>query len=166
MSICHRALPRASSRQFVRVVGALIALLVAVVLTQALLASDAPEPNARVLHPGDNLVGWVGAETTSKSLFEQLPAAILIYAWDAKRSRYLFSSPRFAGSLDVIQPGMGLVVRIDANQPLTWRQPSTAVSHRVDLQPGPNLVAWTSASRTPINLALGTIDDADSSAIY
>ena len=61
---------------------------------------------------------------------------------------------------------MGLIVRIDADEPLTWRQPSTAVSRRIDLQPGPNLVAWTSASQTPINRALGGIVDAATSLSY
>ena len=129
-------------------------------------SGDGTAGNARILQPGDNLVGWVGAETSPTTLLKQLTSAVLIYTWDAERSTYLFTSQNFAGSLDVLEPGMGLVVRIDADEPIEWRQPSTAVSRRIDLQPGPNLVAWTSASQTPIDLALAAIDDATASASF
>jgi len=148
-------------------VGALAAALSMLLWLSAAAADPASENSQyRVLQPGDNPIGWVGAQTTPDALLAQIPSAVLIYAWDAENATYLFDTSALRGTLRVIEPGMGLIVRVGSTEPITWRQPSTAVSRRIDLHPGPNLVAWTSANQTPIDLALAVIDDAAMSASF
>ena len=157
-------------RLSIRAAGLVSALSAALSLLLWLSAAAADTASAngqhRVLQPGNNPIGWVGAQTTPDALLAQIPSAVLIYAWDAENATYLFDTSALEGTLRVIEPGMGLIVRIDALEPVTWRQPSTAVSRRIDLHPGPNLVAWTSANQTPIDLALAVIDDAAMSASF
>ncbi len=161
-----------TSRQSRRVIHALrVTALVSAVsiilwLTQTAAASEDAERDLRVLQPGDNLIGWVGYQAPVQDLFDQIPQALLVYAWDAESSSYRFSTPRFQGSLREIEPGMGLIVRIDSEDPVQWRQPTVADGEWVSLKPGPNLVAWTGPSGTPIDLAVRSIGASFTQALY
>lgn len=158
--------------RFLRTFGVLsalaLALALALLLTQMLLASEEVEPVLvlRTLQPGDNLVGWVDYPITPQELFEQIPEAELIYAWDAQHSRYRVAARELQAGLEVINPGMGLVVRISADHPVEWEQPSAANGERLTLHPGPNLVAWTGPSDSPIDLAVRSIGDTFEHALY
>lgn len=142
------------------------ALLGSLLLGQSLLAEPEPPTNQRTLQPGDNLVGWVGFPASAQELFAQIPEAELIYTWDAESSQYRFAARGFEGTLPVLEPGMGLIVRIGGEEAVDWNQPTVADGEWVVLQPGPNLVAWTGPSGTPIDLALRSIGDSFAHALY
>ncbi len=135
-------------------------------LTQALAAAEQHSPNLRILQPGDNLIGWVGYTASSQDLFDQIPQAELIYTWDTESSSYHFAAPNFQSSLRTISPGMGLVLRIAGDDPVEWSQPTVADGEWVMLKPGPNLVAWTGPSGTPVDLAVRSIGEPFTHARY
>jgi len=142
------------------------ALFGILLLSERLLAEPEPPANLRTLQPGDNLVGWVGFPTSSQELFAQIPDAELIYTWDAESAQYRFAARGFDATLLVLEPGMGLVVRIAGKNPVEWLQPSVANGEWVTLKPGPNLVAWTGPSGTSIDLAVRSIGDSFTHALY
>lgn len=163
--LANQALPSAAF-VLLRLAGVLSALLVALLLTQTLTANEEDLPGLRVLQPGDNLIGWVDYATTAQDLFEQIPEAVLIYTWDADLSKYRFATRDYQANLNVIDPGMGLVVRIAGAESVEWRQPTVADGEWVTLRPGPNLVAWTGPSGTPIDLAVRSIGESFTEAFY
>ncbi len=149
-----------------RLIAVACVLSLALWLTQALAAGEQASPNLRVLQPGDNLIGWVGYAVSAQELFDQIPQAELIYTWDAESSRYYFAARSVQSSLQTIRPGMGLVVRVAGDEPVEWSQPAVADGEWVALSAGPNLVAWTGPSGTPIDLAVRSIGDSFSHALY
>ena len=149
-----------------RLAGLVPALLLALLLTQTLVASEEAPLGARTLLPGDNLIGWVGYPTTTEAFFEQIPEAELVYTWDAKLSRYRFAVRGFEAGLSMIEPGMGLIVRISGEEPVMWDQPTAADGERLTLEAGPNLVAWTGPSGTPLDLAVRSIGQSLTQALY
>ena len=155
-----------SGRLVGRLTAVFVALSLTLWLTQSAAIGEQPGPDLRVLQPGDNLVGWVGFATSSQHLFDQIPEAELLYAWDAGSSRYRFAARGFQATLPMIEPGMGLVVRIAGEEPVEWLQPTVADGEWVALKPGPNLVAWTGPSGTPIDLAVRSISDSLTHALY
>lgn len=150
----------------VRLAAVLFALLATLLLTQILVADEESPPGVRTLYPGDNLIGWVGFATTPQALFDQIPDAEFIYTWDARGSLYRFATPGFPGTLSSIEPGMGLIVRIAGEQAVEWHQPTAADGEWVALRPGANLVAWTGPSGTPIDLAIRSIGESFTHALY
>lgn len=139
--------------------GLALALGVSFLLSGMLDASEQAPAHTRTLHPGDNLIGWVWYPVTPQELFSQVPEAELVYAWDASASQFRFAVPGFDVNLKTIQPGMGLFLRIGGDQPVEWQQPTVANGEWVDLKPGPNLVAWTGPSGTPVDLAVRSIGE-------
>ncbi len=149
-----------------RLAGLVSALLLGLLLTQTFVASEETPAGARTLRPGDNLIGWVGYPTTTEAFFEQLAEAELIYTWDAQLSRYQFAARAFEANLSMIEPGMGLIVRISGEEPVIWDQPTAADGERLTLEAGPNLVAWTGPSGTPLDLAVRSIGQSLTQALY
>ncbi|MYE06335.1 MAG: zinc-dependent peptidase [Chloroflexi bacterium] len=149
-----------------RLFAVAVALSLSLWLTQALAASEPPPPNLRILQPGDNLIGWVGYTASPQDLFDQIPEVELVYTWDAETSTYRFAARGYLASLQTIEPGMGLVVRVAGDDPVEWHQPTVADGEWVPLQAGPNLVAWTGPSGTPIELAVRSIGDSFTHALY
>lgn len=149
-----------------------LALLIALLLTRTLVASEEPPPGLRTLQPGDNPIGWVSYPVTAEELFEQIPDADRISAWDARLSRYRHAEPAESseggveGDLSVIQPGMGLFVRIAGERAVEWIQPIAADGEQLTLRRGSNLLAWTGPSDTPIDLATRSIGESFISAHY
>ena len=149
-----------------RLIAVTCVLSLALWLTEALAAGEQDSPNLRILHPGDNLIGWVGYAAPTQDLFDQIPQAELIYTWDAESSRYHFAARNLQSSLQTVRPGMGLVVRIAGDEPVEWSQPTVADGEWVALRAGANLVAWTGPSGTPIDLAVRSIGDSFTHALY
>lgn len=139
--------------------GLALAMGISFLLSGMLDASEQAPAHTRTLHPGDNLIGWVWYPVTPQELFTQVPEAELVYAWDASESQFRFAVPGFDVNLKTIQPGMGLFLRIGGDQPVEWQQPTVANGEWVDLKPGPNLVAWTGPSGTPVDLAVRSIGE-------
>ena len=159
------------TRRGVRLASAVSALALVLLLTQTLtaseeLVSEETAAGARILYPGDNLIGWVDFATTPQALFDQIPEANLIYTWDAEASVYRFAAPGLPSTFKSLEPGMGLIVRIGGDEPVEWQQPTVANGEWVSLNSGPNLVAWTGPSGTPIDLAVRSIGDSFTHAFY
>ncbi len=152
--------------QLVRFVAALGALTLALLIVQSRVSSEGDTSETRVLYPGDNLIGWVGYPTTVEELFEQFPEADLIYRWDAYWSEYQVATREFDSGFGVIAPGMGLIVRVSSPEPVSWHQPVVADGEHILLEAGPNLVAWTGPSGTPIDLALRSVGRSFVQAFY
>ncbi len=149
--------------QFIGVVGALALVLL---LMPTLVADEDAEPGTRILYPGTNPVGWVYFPTPVEDFFEQVPEAEMIYTWDAERSHFRFSAPGLNVGLRMLEPGMGLIVRIGGDALVEWQQPTVANGEWISLMPGPNLVAWTGPSETPVDLAVRSIGQSFQQAHY
>ena len=82
-----------------------------------------------VLHPGWNMVGWVGPETPASELFEQIPALRGIFAWDSEEQRYQRRT-RTSGSrsgLHRVTPGQGLWLYLGGTATVEWTVTSLQV---------------------------------------
>ena len=132
----------------------LAALAIALALGSGVAAAESPPEPAHggagtittVLHPGWNLVGWIGPETPVAELFEQIPALVQASALDAEDGRYLRArrgggSP--SGELTLLTPGMGLWLRLGGAEAVTWTRPAEATGVLLDLRAGRQLVAWS-----------------------
>lgn len=111
-------------------------------------ASDAGETVTTVLHPGWNMVGWIGDDAPVTAIFDAVPAAESVAAWDADGRRYVWArggeSP--PGALRDLTTGMGLWVRLGGDTPVEWQQQRTDDYVLLELRAGRNLVAWTGES--------------------
>ena len=151
-----------------RFAALLVTLCSVTLLSETALSNETEqqEPGRRTLLPGDNLIGWVHFSTTPQDLFAQIPEAVLIYAWDAKQASYRIAARGFPSSLQRIEPGMGVGLRISGDERVEWTQPTVANGEWVSLNPGANLVAWTGPSGTPLDLAVRSIGDTFVQALY
>ena len=138
--------------------GAGIASAPSVALAQATSAPDAGTITTE-LQPGWNMIGWVGPETLSGQLFEELPALRQISAWDAEEQRYRRARPNINRDSLRLMPGMGLLLFIDGDAPLQWTHPIGPDGALQRLRPGLNLVGWTGDDGTPVGEALDRLGD-------
>ena len=105
------------------------------------------------------MVGWVGPETLTGRLFEELPALRRIAAWDAEEQRYRAAWPHRSQDLPRLMPGMGLLLFIRADTPVEWTRPIGPDGALQRLHPGLNLVGWTGEDGTPAGEALDRLGD-------
>lgn len=126
------------------------------------VAASRPQPTdtmTTILSPGDNLVGWLKGKTPVAELFEVVPEIGTVWAWDALRRQWLAASrhvPAQLHTLRTLAPGMGLLVQVDADEPVEWTRSAYPAAGLVKLHEGPNLVAWLGRDESPITyLALG-----------
>ena len=135
-----------------------IASAPSVAFAQTTVARDAGTITTE-LQPGWNMVGWVGPETLSGQLFEELPALGRISAWDAEEQRYRRARPNINRNSLRLMPGMGLLLFIDGDAPLQWTHPIGPDGALQRLRPGLNLVGWTGDEGTPVVEALDRLGD-------
>ena len=141
-------------------------VLAAVVLGVALAApsavaseepAEAPEPTTitTMLHPGWNMVGWVGPETPASDLFDEIPTLTGIFAWDSEAGAYRQRARPIVHLLDplMLTPGQGLWLYLDGETPIEWTREVSEDSVLLELQAGRNLVAWAGRDGTPIEEA-------------
>lgn len=138
----------------------LAALALAAVLSMVgLRAQAADDVMTTTLQPGFNLVGWMAETAPVEELFETLPAAEAVYAWDAEAGKWLMASPSVPtalNSLAELSPGMGLRVRIGGDEAVDWTRSATPAGGIVRLSAGFNLVGWLGPDDSPLSyLALG-----------
>ena len=114
-----------------------------------------------VLHPGWNMVAWVGPETPASELFDELPALGRIFAWDRKEQRYqpLMPSSGSAGDQHLLTPGDGLWLYIGGTSPVEWTREASEASVLLELSTGRNLVAWAGRDGTPIEEAVARLGE-------
>ena len=144
--------------QFAVALLAVLAVLAAAPTPASAESEDAGEPETvtTTLHPGWNMVGWLGPDAPATALFEAIPALRRVSAWDPVNQRYLSrtrtSIPRHA--LKQLTPGMGLWLRLGGDAPVEWRRPALNRSVLLPLHRGLNLVGWTGRDGTRVDDAL------------
>ncbi len=97
------------------------------------------------LHPGWNLIGWIGPETPVADLFDEIPALGSVWARDTpadRQVRALRSNGAPSGDLEVLTTGMGLWLNLDSEEAVMWTRPAEAESVLRQLHTGENLAAW------------------------
>ena len=146
---------------------ALLAALAALLLAAGALApthasaSEEPpdgETITTVLHPGWNMVGWVGPETPTRELFDALPTLRQASAWDAEAKEYRRARRRSETDLPMLTPGMGLWLLLGGNAPVSWTRAVSDEGVLLPLHAGLNLVGWTGDDGTPVGEAVARID--------
>ena len=128
-------------------------LFAAIVFFQRTDAASELETIRVRLESGDNLVGWLGAEQPARGLFEELPRLDAAYAWDAQAQAWLVTArdvPDSVATLQVLRPGMGLLLRLSEGEAVEWTQTVKRLRSLYRLQPGLNLVAWSGPERTAL----------------
>ena len=127
--------------------AALAALLLAGALAPAQARAESP-PTAwsqagsitTVLHPGWNMVGWVGPATPTSELFKLLPQLRRVSAWDAGAGSYQRAFRGRYAQLPSLTPGMGLWLHVTGEAPVPWTRPAISDGSVLRLQRGLNLV--------------------------
>ena len=139
----------------------LAALALALWLTAGLASADEPtDPQtATRLHPGINLIGWVGEPTPVSQLFREIPQLEAVWTWDAEFDEWIAAArnaPEWLGGLSYVTAGMGLRMQLSGDAPVTWDRSTEPTRGLVRLRTGWNLVAWSGADGAPIeNVAKG-----------
>ena len=164
--------------------GLLVSLVALLATALAVASADEDIDEARssetietTLHPGDNVVGWVGAAVPAQRLFSLIRNLEAVYAWDAPKKRWLaaypsrrmparlgdFVYPRglpdpanagLRSELTSVTPGMGLVLQIGGDAPVTWERSSIPARGAIELRSGWNLVSWQGLDNTTVSEAV------------
>ena len=150
----------------------LLTALVALVLCTGLVparaaasddAADASDVTTitTVLHPGWNMVGWVGRETPAEGLFDAIPALESVFAWDSEAQQYQWRTRTrtLAHGLWQLTPGQGLWLYLGGTEVVEWPRPVSDEIVLLELHAGRNLVGWTGGDGTPIEDALARLGD-------
>ena len=124
--------------------------------------AGAGEREAVVAHlrPGDNYVSWISDSRPIQSLFDELPQIELIWAWNASRQQFTMAAPglpRRLWTLDTLEPGMGVIVRLSGVHAVEWTRERADADPVVELDAGYNLVASMGDDHTALNQALSGI---------
>ncbi len=117
------------------------------------VTSPAVAPTRAVpLAGGWNLVGWTGGTTPVAEAIGPIAAQVdTLFRWDASARQFRSFSPSalpFLNSLESLQFGDGLWIRIQNPLGATWTQPVVVVTRAVPLAAGWNLVLWTGPDGT------------------
>lgn len=131
-------------------------------------APVAPTPSALtrmvVLTPGWNLVGWSGPARAAWEALRDITANVeIVIAWDALSQRFRSFSPAVPpdlNTLNTINGGDGLWIKVRGSALLVWEQPTSADIAAPTLRAGFNLVSWGGADGTETGLAIAPLSDA------
>ena len=139
------------------IVFALVALLLTV---SPASAQEPPEAESGTrLHPGVNLIGWVGEPTLVAQLFHEIPQLEAVWTWDAEFDEWIVAArnaPEWLGGLGRVSAGMGLRMQLGGDVPVIWDRSTEPTRGLVKLRTGWNLVAWSGADDASIeNVAKG-----------
>ena len=147
---------------------ALLAAL-AVLLLAAGLAPASPSEAAdetaeaetitTILHPGWNMVGWLGPETPVADLFEALPQLQRVSAWDAGEASYQRAFRGRYAQLPSLTPGVGLWLHLGGDATVQWTRSVSGEAVLLSLRTGWNLVGWTGDNGTGVDEAVARFGD-------
>ena len=151
-------------RHWLTILALACASVAVLVTTIAPLDAAEPSPGESItteLHPGWNMVGWLGPEAPVSELFEAIPALKRIYAWNSEVQRYQSAWPTSTPLYGLRQliPGMGLWLFIDGESPVAWTRPVAAEGRVLPLRSGWNLVAWSGDDGGPVGDTLTRFGD-------
>ena len=127
----------------------LLAALAALLLAAGLAPASPSEPAdetaeagtiVTVLQPGWNMVGWIGPETATSELFEEIPTLQRVSAWDAEAQQYQRATRASSEELRTLTPGMGLWLRLGGNDAVRWTRPAAPGGLVLQLRRGLNFV--------------------------
>ena len=128
----------------------LLAALAALLLAAGLAPASPSEPAdetaeagtiVTVLQPGWNMVGWIGPETATSELFEEIPTLQRVSAWDAEAQQYQRATRASSEELRTLTPGMGLWLRLGGNDAVRWTRPAVPDGLVLRLHRGLNFVS-------------------------
>ena len=147
----------------VAVIFAIIAVLASAPIAADIASAEtAPSDQAVVtttLHPGWNMVGWLGPDAPVSDLFEAIPGLRQVSAWNATEQRYERSTRAGATSGELVQisAGMGLWLRLRGDEPFEWTRPARTRSTLLALHTGYNLSGWAGRDDTAVGEALARL---------
>jgi len=142
-------------RTLLAMIAGLITMLAVTEMQVAFADSDeggteGPPTETLTLDPGDTFVGWVADPIAVEDIFEAIPAANLIYTWLADSRSYRYAGRDIDGTLETIQPGMAVKIRIDGRRSVNWNRALTPAKGMVTLYSGENWVAWNGRDKWPL----------------
>ena len=143
------------------VAAILVALVVWAVSTPgvALAQDEAPTVTTR-LHPGWNMVGWVGNTTSVTDLFAAIPELEQVRGWDTEAQRFRRSTRTSVGyRMGRLTPGQGLWLEVSGEATVDWERPVSERFVLLSLEAGLNLVGWTGSDGTPVEEAFRRFGD-------
>jgi len=111
---------------------------------------------------GWNLVGWTGATAVEDAIMPIAEQVDTLFGWDASAQQFRSfspSAPPFLNSLETLQFGDGVWIRVENPGGVTWTQPAVVVTRAVPLSAGWNLVLWTGPDGTYVVDAVEEIAD-------
>ena len=122
----------------------------------------AAAPVATRLHPGWNLNGWMGPDTTAGDLFDAVPALQVVAAWDDDAGRYAWArrGGKVPPSLERVTRGRALFLWVGGTEAVAWTRPASAEGMLLTLPSGYSLVGWAGLDGTPIAEAVGRFGSA------
>ena len=129
----------------------------ALVLSRPANASDFPDFTQTFttrLEPGDNLIGWTGGHKLIERIWEEVLQIEAVWSWDPNSKRYRIAAPSMPyrlWTLRILEPGMGLMLRISGDEAVDWERPRKPAQGTVLLIEGNNLVTWLGRDDTPID---------------
>ena len=140
--------------------GFVVALVALLLMVSPASAQEPPEAESGArLHPGINLIGWVGEPTPVSQLFREIPQLEAIWTWDAELDEWIVAArnaPEWLGGLGRVTAGMGLRMQLGGDAPVIWERSTKPTRGLVKLRTGWNLVAWSGADSAAIeNVAKG-----------
>ena len=134
-------------------------MLVTTLAAPPAVASDEPAGASAittVLHPGYNLIAWLGSDASADDIFDQVPNLERISAWDGGaqdyRRRTRTSVPD--DGLERLKQGSGVFLYVVGDSPVEWTREASDDSMLLDLHAGRNLVGWAGRDGTPIEEAV------------
>ena len=99
-----------------------------------------------VLDAGTSVTVRMGAGSVpTSSLFKDVPQIASVHRHDPTDDSLAYAMPGLnpaAGGLEVLQPGMAIMIRIGGDSPVEWEQPLGPVRGSVQLYEGENWVSW------------------------
>ena len=135
--------------------GFAVALAALLLMVSPASAQEPPEAESGTrLHPGVNLIGWVGEPTPVAQLFREIPQLEAIWAWDAELDDWIVAArnaPEWLGGLGRVSAGMGLRMQLGGDAPVIWERSTEPTRGLVKLRTGWNLVAWSGADGAAID---------------
>ncbi|MCY3880554.1 MAG: hypothetical protein OXG61_00355 [Chloroflexi bacterium] len=94
------------------------------------------------LHPGWNMVGWLGPETPGGQLFQAMPSIEEVWLYDSASQRYRGGRREAVEGALTLTPGVGFWLYLGGETAVRWERPVASEGVVLRLGEGSNLVAW------------------------
>ena len=151
-------------RPVLLVAFAMLVLCAGLVAPRAVTSDDSADGSGiptitTMLHPGWNMVGWVGSPTHVADLYDSIPTLKQAWRWDAELQEYQLLPQTSSRSLEPLLAGNGLWLNVSGNAPVEWKRSVADDGALLELRAGRNLVGWTGRDGMPIEDAVARFGD-------